>query len=125
MDVFGNPVEVGERPWGKYIVLDSGPGYKVKRIEVKPHQRLSLQSHQHRAEDWVVVAGKGVFTVGDKTTTYEKGASQCSIAAGQKHRMANETDELLVVIEVQTGTSTDESDITRYQDDYGRHDGDK
>lgn len=121
MDVFGDTRKTFEnRPWGTFTVLDEGPGYKVKRIAVKPHHRLSLQSHKHRSEDWVVVSGKGTFTVGDQIIDYEKGARPCSIYAGQKHRMENKTDEWLIVIEVQTGTSTDEEDITRYEDDYGR-----
>ena len=107
------------RPWGWWEVLDEAPGYKVKRLIVAPHQRLSYQTHQHRSEHWAVVAGKATCTV-DGLTSYAGPGDCVDVPAGVPHRIANEQDELLVVIEVQRGDATDEDDIVRLEDDYGR-----
>jgi mannose-6-phosphate isomerase len=107
------------RPWGSWHVLDEGDGFKVKRIVVLPHCRLSYQTHEHRAEHWVVVAGKATCTVDGEQVVAGPGDS-LDIAQGQAHRIANEDDEPLVVIEVQRGSYTGEDDICRLDDDYGR-----
>lgn len=112
--------EVGERPWGKYFVLDEHTGYKVKRIEVLPGKRLSLQSHSQRAEVWTAVAGTGKFLVGDSLINALPG-QMVYVGLDQKHRMINDGDEMMVVIEVQLGSALSEDDITRYEDDFGRH----
>ena len=110
------------RPWGSFTIIDEGPGFKVKRIEVNAGNRLSLQSHERREEYWTFVRGTGVFTVGepngDKLTQIHVSAGQqVKIPKRAKHRIEALDD--LAFIEVQLGDG-DESDITRYEDDYGR-----
>lgn len=109
----------GTRPWGRWHVLDEGDGYKVKRVVVRPGARLSLQRHAHRAEHWLVVAGTATCTVGSKTVVLSPGEST-DIEVNEVHRIANEGDEALVIIEVQRGSYTGEDDIVRLEDDYGR-----
>lgn len=112
--------ESEERPWGSWHVLDEGPGFKVKRIVVTPHQRLSYQTHEHRAEHWVVVSGKATCVLDGETTM--AGPGDCvDVAIGQAHRICNLEDETLVIIEVQRGDYTGEDDIVRLDDDYGRN----
>lgn len=111
--------EFDRRPWGSYEVLDEAPGFKVKRIEVRPGQRLSLQSHEHRAEHWVVAGGRAVVTVGDQEISLLPG-EHVHIPQGARHRLANQDEEALLLIEVQTGTYLGEDDIVRYEDDYSR-----
>lgn len=107
-----------ERPWGSFETICSGSMYKVKRISVKPHSRLSLQRHEHRMEHWVVVAGTGVITVGDVEFPASPGTT-ADIPKGQVHRL-EAGDSELVLIEVQRGSQLYEEDITRLSDDYGR-----
>lgn len=107
------------RPWGSWHVLDEGDGYKVKRIEVLPHQRLSYQTHLHRAEHWAVVSGTATCVVDGRIVLAGPGDS-IDIEVGQAHRITNQEDELLVLIEVQLGHYTGEDDIVRLEDDYGR-----
>jgi mannose-6-phosphate isomerase len=112
--------ERDHRPWGWYLVLADLPHTKVKLIFVNPGQRLSYQSHKLRSEYWVVVAGVLRATISDVTTDYTYGQS-AFIPRGAKHRMACPPDsEPLQVIEVQVGDEFPESDIIRYDDDYGR-----
>jgi len=107
-------LEVGYRPWGVYYVLEDKPSYKVKKIIVKPGQRLSLQSHQHRSEHWV----EDPSYVGHQILHPNQ---SCYIPQGHIHRLSNlDESEILVLIEVQTGSYTGEDDITRYEDDYDR-----
>lgn len=108
-----------QRPWGGYTVLEEGRHFKIKSIVVKPHQKLSLQMHQHRSEHWVVVCGTATVTNGDNVFKVETNQSTY-IPAGHKHRLENNTDDDLVLIEVQTGHIVDESDIIRFDDVYGR-----
>ena len=112
-------MEIGERPWGKYEVLAEQDGYKVKRITVLPTGRLSLQSHEHRAEHWVVVTGQAKITV-DEAISFKNPGESVYIPLGAIHRLENETDTDMVLIEVQTGTYLGEDDIKRYEDIYGR-----
>jgi mannose-6-phosphate isomerase len=112
-------VESEERPWGAWSVIDEAPGYKVKRIHVNPGCRLSYQWHEHRSEHWVVVEGVATATIDGRTTVALAGQS-VDVPRGSAHRLANEGDHVLVVIEVQRGAYTGEDDITRLQDDYGR-----
>ncbi len=109
----------GYRPWGTYTVLEDSEGYKIKRIEVKPHKRLSLQKHKYRNEHWVVVSGKASVTINEKTFILNQNESTY-IKAGDIHRLLNDTNELLVIIEVQVGSYTGEDDIERLEDDYAR-----
>ena len=107
------------RPWGIYEVLEEAPGFKIKRIEVKPRERLSLQSHKHRSEHWVVVKGQARIINGDTEITVSANQSTY-IPAGHKHRLENSTDNDLVMIEVQCGEYLGEDDIERFDDIYGR-----
>ena len=111
--------EVAERPWGKYEVLAEKDGYKVKRITVLPGGRLSLQSHRHRAEHWVIVTGIATVTVG-KNVQKVAVNEHVHIPLQAKHRLENYTDETLVLIEVQSGRYLGEDDIIRHEDIYGR-----
>ncbi len=113
------PGESDERPWGRWTVLDVGEGFAVKRIEVKPGARLSLQRHRHRAEDWMLVAGCAVVRVGDEERRLAAPA-HVHIPVGAIHQIANPGDDTLVFVEVQTGPVLDENDIERLADDYGR-----
>jgi mannose-6-phosphate isomerase len=108
-----------ERPWGSWHVIDVNPGYKIKRIHVNPGQRLSLQTHEHRSEHWVVVFGVATCEIDDVITIAGPGHS-VDVPMGARHRLANEGVEELVIVEVQHGAYTGEDDICRYQDDYGR-----
>lgn len=107
------------RPWGRYDVIDVGEGFKVKRITVQPGQRLSYQSHRHRSEYWIIVAGSARLTIDDSPLDRGQGET-VTIAAGAKHRVENPGSEPLVFIEVQTGEYLGEDDIERFDDDYGR-----
>jgi len=107
------------RPWGTYTVLQDAPGFKIKRIEVKPGASLSLQMHHHRSEHWVVVSGKAEVVNGDRTVTLQANESTY-IPAGNKHRLTNVGDAELALIEVQCGSYLGEDDIVRFEDIYGR-----
>jgi len=107
------------RPWGWYQGLDRGDRYLVKCIMVKPGGRLSLQSHRHRSEHWVVVSGTVEVTRGDQVARLSEDQSTY-IPVGEKHRLANPGDAPAFLIEVQSGTTLDEDDIVRYEDIYGR-----
>ncbi len=109
----------GYRPWGSYTILEDKEGYKIKKIEVKPGKRLSLQSHKFRNEHWVVVSGKATITLNNDIFILNENESTY-IKAGAKHRLANETDKILVIIESQVGSYTGEDDIVRYDDDFKR-----
>jgi mannose-6-phosphate isomerase len=113
------PIERDERPWGMYEVLAEGEGYKVKRIEVNPGQRLSLQMHQSRCEHWVIVTGEAIVTVGDRELRLRENEGAI-IPPQTKHRVANAGTKPLVFIEVQYGAYLGEDDITRFEDDYNR-----
>ena len=112
-------MEIGERPWGKYEVLAESNGYKVKRITVSPQGRLSLQSHEHRAEHWVVVTGSAEVTV-DETMQLLTENQSVYIPLGAVHRLVNPGKVNLELIEVQSGSYLGEDDIVRLQDDYKR-----
>jgi mannose-6-phosphate isomerase len=112
-------IERDERPWGMYEVLAHGDGYKVKRIEVRPGHRLSLQMHQSRSEHWVIVAGEALVTVGDREIRL-RANQDVIIPQRTKHRVANTNSTDLVFIEVQCGSYLGEDDITRFEDDYNR-----
>ncbi len=107
------------RPWGTYSVLESTDRYKMKRIVVRPGERLSLQKHLHRSEHWVVVSGTATVTVGDKVF-YVRPNESTYIPSGTPHRLQNEGKLPLVIVEVQVGEYTGEDDIIRMQDDYKR-----
>jgi mannose-1-phosphate guanylyltransferase/mannose-6-phosphate isomerase len=108
-----------QRPWGSFQVLHEGTGFKVKEIIVVPGGRLSLQSHKHRAEHWVVVAGTARVTVDDRVLLLEPNQS-VHIPLGAVHRMENPGAVPMHLIEVQCGDYLGEDDIIRYEDVYGR-----
>jgi len=107
------------RPWGAYTVLEDSIGYKIKRIEVKPGKRLSLQKHCYRNEHWIVISGTATVTVEDKTYLVKPNESTY-IKMGEVHRLANEEKMPVVLIEAQVGQYTGEDDIVRIEDDYDR-----
>lgn len=107
------------RPWGSYDSVDMGTRHQVKRIKVKPGAQLSLQSHKHRAEHWIIV--KGIARVTRDNDVFELFENQSTyIPIGAKHRLENPGTEWLELVEVQSGTYLGEDDIVRYSDIYGR-----
>lgn len=107
------------RPWGSFTILADNDSHKVKRIVVKPGQRLSLQRHQFRWEHWFVVSGKAVVTLDSEKLSLISGAS-VDIGTGVIHRVENKEKQELVFIEIQLGDYFGEDDIERLEDDYGR-----
>jgi len=107
------------RPWGTYTILEEGAHFKIKRIEVKPGGKLSLQMHHHRSEHWIVVSGMAKVTNGECELLVNTNESTY-IPAGHKHRLENAGVVDLVMIEVQSGEYLGEDDIVRFDDKYGR-----
>jgi mannose-1-phosphate guanylyltransferase/mannose-6-phosphate isomerase len=107
------------RPWGSYESVEQGDRYQVKRIRVKPGERLSLQMHHHRAEHWIVVRGTAEVTRGEDTFMLAENESTY-IPLGTTHRLANPGRMPLELIEVQVGAYLGEDDIVRFEDVYGR-----
>jgi len=107
------------RPWGSFESLASGQGFQVKRIVVNPRSSLSLQSHQHRAEHWVMLTGVGRVECDEKAIDLQPNESTF-IPKGSKHRLSNLGDAPIELIEVQVGDYLGEDDIERYEDNYGR-----
>ncbi|MEJ2115697.1 MAG: mannose-1-phosphate guanylyltransferase/mannose-6-phosphate isomerase [Gammaproteobacteria bacterium] len=107
------------RPWGAYETIDIEDRFQVKRITVSPKQKLSLQSHHHRAEHWIIVKGTARVTRGEKEFLLSENESTY-IPIGTKHRLENPGKIPLELIEVQSGTYLGEDDIERYDDVYGR-----
>ena len=108
-----------DRPWGRWEEYLNEPGYRVKRIIVHPGQRLSLQRHEHREEHWVITSGSGLFTLDGEDVRVESGDTVHIPILGV-HRIRNDGDDNLVIIETQLGIC-DEDDIIRLEDDYGRN----
>jgi mannose-1-phosphate guanylyltransferase len=118
-------LEVGVRPWGVYYVLEDKANYKVKKIVVNVNQRLSLQSHKHRSEHWIVVSGTATVEIRkneiEKNWNFDLMPNEsCYIPATKLHRLANYGKVPLVIVEIQVGEYTGEDDIQRYEDDYDR-----
>jgi len=107
------------RPWGTYETLKQGMGFQVKRIKVFPGEQLSLQLHHQRSEHWVVVSGKASVTLGEEEFTLEVNESTY-IPLGTKHSLANQTNSMLELVEIQLGAYLGEDDIVRFEDRYGR-----
>lgn len=110
------------RPWGWYETLVLGGRFQVKRIHVNPGEALSLQSHHHRSEHWIVVEGTAKITIDDTIKLVTENES-VYIPLGAVHRMENPGKVPMVLIEVQTGTYLGEDDIKRYEDRYKRGQG--
>lgn len=123
----GRYLEVGNRPWWVYYVLEDLPLYKVKKLVVEPGKRLSLQSHTKRSEHWTVVSWVATVDIRDpdfasvEQIRMLRPNEGCYISAHHLHRLANMGNEPLVIIEVQCGEYTGEDDIKRYDDDFWRH----
>ena len=109
-----------ERPWGSFEHLLDCEYCKVKRIIVKPGQRLSYQYHHKRTEHWVIVQGDALVILDDKEYLFHEG-DVVEIPVITKHRVENKFDKDLIFIETQTGTYFGEDDIVRIEDDYGRN----
>jgi mannose-1-phosphate guanylyltransferase/mannose-6-phosphate isomerase len=107
------------RPWGYYEGIDAGDRFQVKRITVKPGEKLSLQMHHHRAEHWVVVSGTARVTCGEKVSLLSENESTY-IPIGMNHRLENPGKVPLHIIEVQSGSYLGEDDIVRFEDVYKR-----
>ncbi len=107
------------RPWGSYTVLEESVNFKIKRIVVNPGAKLSMQMHKHRAEHWVVVSGEA--TINNNDIEYKLQENQSAyIPKTHRHRLANQSDKPLSIIEVQCGDYVGEDDIVRFEDTYGR-----
>jgi mannose-1-phosphate guanylyltransferase/mannose-6-phosphate isomerase len=107
------------RPWGWYDSIECGEHFQVKRLQINPGAKLSLQMHHKRAEHWVVVNGSALVTNGNEVFTLTEGESTY-IPIGVKHSLENKNNTPLEIIEVQSGTYLGEDDIVRYEDNYGR-----
>ena len=108
-----------EKPWGSFEILKSGQKYLVKKIYVKPGGILSLQSHKHRSEHWIVAKGNAEVTVNNTISNLTEN-DNIFIPKGAVHRMANKGDDDLIIIEMWYGDRLDENDIKRYEDIYKR-----
>ena len=107
------------RPWGWFEVLEESDSFKVKRIQINPGKSISLQRHQKRSEHWVVVQGKAIVQQNNKE--YELSTNESTfIQKNQVHRLSNQSNEILQIIEVQSGEYLGEDDIERLEDNYGR-----
>jgi len=111
--------EIGERPWGRWTVLDAGAGFTVKKIEIEPGHRLSLQYHHHRSEHWLVIEGEGEVEIDEKTISIAQ-RSHVHIPLKAVHRVKNIGSSTLIILELQQGDVLDENDIVRIEDDYAR-----
>lgn len=107
------------RPWGNFSILDSAEKYKVKKITVKPGLRLSLQTHTHRHEHWVIIDGSAQITIGDQVLRMEPNQA-AFIPMGEVHRIENVGDKDLIFIEIQYGSYLEEDDLVRIEDDFAR-----
>tara|TARA_B100000579_G_scaffold24694_1_gene17395 strand:+ start:4451 stop:5695 length:1245 start_codon:yes stop_codon:yes gene_type:complete len=110
-----------EKPWGYFEVLLETEFSKVKILSINPNQMLSMQMHKYRSETWHVIQGKPTVTIGDQIIELVPGES-ISIGANEKHRVQNFGDEIIEIIEIQTGSYFGEDDIIRFEDIYGRND---
>lgn len=107
------------RPWGSYEVIQTQPNFQIKKISVNPGNRLSLQSHKYRSEHWFILSGSGQVQIDEQIIVI--GAQESVfIPVGAKHRVKALGENKLEFIEIQTGSTFDEDDIVRYEDDFGR-----
>ena len=110
---------VVKKPWGEFQILNYGKNYVLKKIVVNPGGILSLQSHKHRSEHWIVAEGEAEVTINNKVINLKENEN-IFIPKGSIHRMANKKDHDLVIIEMWYGDNLDENDIKRYEDIYER-----
>lgn len=109
-----------DAPWGSHTAFLDDKGYKVKQLKVRPGGILSLQKHQHRMEHWVVGSGTATVELDGKVSTLHA-SDYINIPLQSTHRLSNNTDQDLIVLEVQCGDILEESDIIRLEDSYGRN----
>ena len=108
------------KPWGSFEIIDEGEKYTVKKIIVHPGGKLSLQSHEHRSEHWLIASGVAEIIIGEKIYNLKEN-DNIFIPRGSKHRLANLGSDNLIVIEMWFGYKLDENDIKRYEDIYNRN----
>jgi len=108
-----------EKPWGSFEILKSGKNFLLKKILVKPGGILSLQSHDHRSEHWIVAQGEAEVTIDNKIVNLKENEN-IFIPKGSIHRLANNNNDNLIVIEMWYGEKLNENDIKRYEDIYNR-----
>ena len=108
------------RPWGNFITIEENENWKVKKIEINPGSRISLQLHKHRSEHWIVVSGIANVEIDDKFSEIRKNES-IYVPKGCKHRLSNLREKSLIIIEIQSGSYLGEDDIIRFKDMYGRN----
>ncbi len=118
-DAINQTGQTYQRPWGTYTTLQMADNHQVKTITVNPGGKLSLQSHHHRAEHWVVVQGVATITINDDVRDYAVNET-VHIPIEAKHRLENQTNQPVTIIEVQVGDYLGEDDIVRYDDIYNR-----
>jgi mannose-6-phosphate isomerase-like protein (cupin superfamily) len=111
--------DTDNRPWGFWRVVDLGQNFVVKQVTIRPGGRLSLHYHHGRNENWVVVAGKAGARIGE-THSILMETQAIFVPVNIPHRLENTGDVDVVLIEIQTGTLLDETDIVRLEDVYGR-----
>ena len=107
------------KPWGTFQVIEESDQYTLKKLIVKKDGKLSLQSHNHRSEHWIVVQGEGKMTLNNKILILKENEN-IYIPLGAKHRIENKEEIDLIIIEVWYGDILDEEDIIRYEDIYDR-----
>lgn len=107
------------RPWGSFRIIETHESFQIKLLTVNPNSRLSLQSHEFRAEHWYVIQGNAKVEVDHEIIELLPGES-VQIPSQSRHRVTALGDIPLIFVEIQTGISFDENDIIRYEDDYGR-----
>ena len=107
------------KPWGSFEIIDEGKKYTVKKIIVNPGGQLSLQSHEHRSEHWLIAEGKAEVIIDEKTYNLIEN-DRIFIPIGAKHRLTNRGSQNLIVIEMWFGDNLEENDIKRYEDIYDR-----
>ena len=108
-----------EKPWGSFKILESGENFVVKKISINPGGVLSLQSHKHRSEHWLVAKGEAEVTLDDEIKILREN-DNIFIPKGAIHRITNNTAFELIIIEMWYGKTLDENDIKRYEDIYKR-----
>ena len=107
------------KPWGSFQVIEEGDGYTVKKLIIKKGGKLSVQSHNYRSENWIIVQGEAEVTLNNKILNFNEN-EHIFIPLKTKHSLANKIDKDLIIIEVWHGDILDEDDIIRYEDIYGR-----
>ena len=108
------------RPWGTYEIICSGPEFQIKRIVINANSSISLQKHQHRSEQWLLIKGTGTVTRDKENFTLTDNESTF-IPKGILHRLENNSEDNLEILEVQIGQYLDEDDIIRLDDKYHRN----